>query len=93
MGWELKQRRKCDGVCCKESPREPINCKTTCLYLNLNNCCMLMTGEASMPDRLSKIFIKRSFAFVFLTTCVEWPHNTEPGKNLGSCCWEWVHGA
>ncbi len=50
-----------------------------------------------MPDEKSVIFVDKTAAEVFKSTCVDWPQNSLPveradGKigKTGGCCWQWV---
>lgn len=98
MALKLQQIRTCDGQCCKDSPRFPNADKSDCVYRHTtkgkqNKGCMIMTGEVSVPDGESLMFIGESAASVFDRTCKKWPHETcTPilGKT-GNCCWQWVN--
>ncbi len=93
----LQQLRRCDGSCCRQSPRFPNADGTDCGMRSTtlgkeSKGCRLMTGEITLKDDGTKSFAfpERDALQVYVDTCVNWPQNTRPGKDLGDCCWEWV---
>ncbi len=44
-----------------------------------------------IPNEMSIIFPDRTAADVFDKTCVGFPHNTKPGRDLDNCCWRWIN--
>ena len=89
---DLVRIRKCDGACCRESPRFPNADKSDCRYHDEEGC-QLMRGTP-VPNEMSVIFPDRTAADVFEETCVNWPHNTETPRlgKTGNCCWQWIDG-
>ncbi len=88
----LVQVRECDGMCCKESPRFPVQNGNglTCRFYK--HGCELMRG-VPVPDEPSAIFPHRSAKEVFNDTCIGWPQNMPLSKSYtgtGGCCWQWV---
>ncbi len=101
MALVLEQVRRCDGACCKESPRFPNEAGDDCRFHSPGagpdtRGCVLMTGGAEIPDEPSKIFPMRSARRVFQETCVGWPQNTPVDERrlgkTGGCCWQWSDG-
>ena len=94
MALELRQIRKCDGQCCRESPRFPNDEGTDCIFranatsgkddtdrLSDQFGCMLMRDAATISKgEKSAIFPDEDAQAVFQRTCVEWPQNTQPVK-------------
>ena len=98
----LQQVRKCDGACCKESPRFPNAKGTDCIYHKFplgkeTEGCQLMSGVKTLTltqeKEMSFAFPDREAKQVFIDTCVDWPQkncDSKLGETAG-CCWQWVN--
>ncbi len=99
MALVLKQVRRCDGSCCRQSPRFPNARGDDCIY-HINpdgkdsSGCQLMTGEKSLArDGTRSIpFPTRDEYQVYVETCVEWPQKNSIKElgNTGNCCYQYV---
>lgn len=104
MALVLKQVRRCDGACCRESPRFPNIDGTDCRYRitgtdgKETSGCGLMVDSKLIPKPNVKCELigweDRSAEEVFTETCVNWPQNIpvtfhRPDKT-GGCCWQFV---
>jgi len=71
-----------------------ISSSSSCRYLVRDNDgktrCLIQTGEARIPPGESPIWSGRSNEEVVQETCIDWPHNSNEGRDLGGCCWKWV---
>lgn len=99
MALVLKKVRRCDGSCCKESPRFPNRAGDDCIYhLKTGgkeaSGCQLMTGTKTILDGGTKSFAfpDRDAYRVYIDTCVDWPQKNSTPRlgNTGDCCWQWV---
>ncbi len=91
---KLVQTRKCDGACCKESPRFPNEDKTDCIYRDTDPAsmaegCRIMRGEPTKLPLICPALERLSGVAAYEQTCLNWPQNTKPGKDTGACCWQW----
>lgn len=95
----LTKVRRCDGSCCKQSPRFPNRAGDDCIYHNVDDGkeatgCQLMTGEETISDdgMKSSAFPSRDAYQVYFDTCVDWPQQNSIRElgNTGDCCWQWV---
>lgn len=103
MALVLQQIRRCDGQCCKESPRFPNPAGTDCIH-HLNpkgkesSGCALMVDSSQVPvegfkSRLIR-WEDRDARDVFQETCINWPQNiplrVQRLTKTGGCCWQFV---
>ena len=88
MSLVLQQVRECDGECCRESPRFPVEGKS-CEFLE-DGKCRIKAGKAKVPKGESPVWPGRSASDVYQETCVDWPQNSREGHDTGGCCWQWV---
>ena len=84
----LKQVRKCDGACCKASPRFPTPDGKSCVYLDFGGC-RIQQGTEVCPKGQSSLYPEETNYEVFKRTCLNWPDNL-PGRNTGNCCKQWI---
>lgn len=80
----LVQVRKCDGQCCKESPRFPNADRTDCIYRtepNQEKGCAIQRDLSLIPEGSEDLVIR---------TCLQWPHFWPAGRGTNGCCWDWV---
>ena len=103
MALVLRQVRRCDGQCCRESPRFPNADGTDCIHHltssdgKENAGCELMNNPAKRPNPGVKSVLvgweSLKAVDVFQDTCVDWPHNTpvihQKIGDTGGCCWQW----
>ncbi len=94
---KLVQVRRCDGECCRESPRFPNADHTDCIYHDTaggkeNLGCMLMRGDATIGRVDSVRLANKTAQQVYQDTCIDWPQkNSVPDRgDTGGCCWQWV---
>ncbi|MDX1489092.1 MAG: hypothetical protein R3268_12865 [Acidiferrobacterales bacterium] len=87
---KLVQVRECDGQCCRESPRWPVEGGDRCLFLDTDGKCSIKKGDYPVPIIESPTWPGRDPAEVFQETCVNWPQNSPEGRDTGGCCWQWV---
>lgn len=95
---QLVQVKRCDGACCRESPRFPNADHSDCIFHDTSGGketagCMLMTGAKTLrgDEQIIK-YEGRTRQSIFEETCVAWPQkNSVPEVgNTGNCCWQWV---
>lgn len=90
----LVQVRKCDGECCKESPRFPNADRTDCIYRTEQNPekgCILQCDASLIPDGQCPVLPHFTAKEAFEQTCLPWPENSDPKiGETGNCCWQWV---
>ena len=97
MSLVLQQVRRCDGACCKESPRFPNERGNDCIFHTSgkgkeSSGCMLMTGERTIGNRKAVDFERRNAKRVYEEKCVAWPQKNSVGEvgDTGGCCFQWV---
>ncbi len=99
MALVLKQLRRCNGSCCKQSPRFPNRAGDDCIYHTggdgkETSGCELMAGTKTILDDGTKSIVSptRDAYQVYIDTCIDWPQkNSTPRKDdTGNCCWQWV---
>lgn len=99
MALILVKVRRCDGSCCRESPRFPNRNGDDCIYHitsdgKESSGCQLMTGEKTLArDGTKSIpFPDRDEYAVYIDTCVDWPQKNSFRElgDTGDCCWQWV---
>lgn len=100
MALVLKQVRRCDGACCKESPRFPNERGNDCIFHKSrvgkeSSGCMLMTGEMTLSNERVVAYVGRDAQSVFEETCEAWPqrNSTVEVGDTGGCCWQYVDNA
>ena len=92
---KLIQVRKCDGACCKESPRFPNADHSDCIYRDPSKPergCTLQSDPSLIPEGKCPMLPNMSAAEAFDMTCLRWPQETCDAKleETGKCCWQWV---
>lgn len=88
--------RKCDGECCRESPRFPNAEHSDCIYHDRTGKeaggCRLMRGADPIPTEGGVPLGELTTEQVFQETCVKWPQqNSAPeAGSTGGCCLQWI---
>jgi len=52
---------------------------------------MILQG-AKLPKGNCPVLPELTSQEAYQQTCLEWPQNTKPGRDLGECCWSWIDG-
>lgn len=93
---KLIQVRKCDGQCCKESPRFPDENGNDCIYRDPRHPekgCTLQIDSSLIPEGRCPVMTNMSAEEAFINTCLRWPQETGELKlgETGGCCWQVVN--
>lgn len=87
----LVQVRKCDGSCCKASPRFPNEAGDDCRY-HIDNGCQLMRDASLIPEELESVKLPHlTTVDDFIVTCKQFPQFYPAHRATGDCCWQWVN--
>ena len=90
---ELIQVRKCDGQCCRESPRFPNADHSDCIYhdgKDKTKGCALQRDPSLIPKGKCPV-IDMTAVQALQETCINWPQNSD--RNIGEtggCCFQWI---